>query len=191
MRRRYVLVPLLSLIVVINLLEEDKTKQDDRFTVPTVDSDELPDYYMKGMVLKHYDENGELQAKITSPTVSHYASQAQARMIEPEIILFGMNDRIWELDSEAGRIFDDTQDIALDKDVTIKLARTGDEVTDSDQISIVTQQLFYEYLAHRAFSQTEVGFKSVTAEGTAAGLLIDLNTELFELHNNVQIRFND
>jgi len=185
MRRRYVLVPLLSLIVVINLLEEDKQQKEDPFTVP-VDSDELPDYYMEQMVLKHYDENGILQAEISSPILSHYANQRQALMVEPVITLFGVNNQIWQLTSLEGRIFDQTQDIALKDNVNIKLGRSGEE-----QLQLVTQQLFYEFNAHRASSQTEVAFENSLAVGSASGLLIDLNTELFELHKNVEIRFND
>lgn len=185
MRRRYVFVPLLSMIVVYNLVYDEKKVKEDPFTVP-VDSDELPDYYMKQMTMKHYDDNGELQAVISSPTVSHYASQGQARMVEPTIKLFGVNEQTWQLSSVEGRIFDDTQDIALEDNVNIKLGRAEDE-----QLTLATQQLYYEFLAHRAWSQSRVDFSNAEASGTSAGLLIDLNTEMFELHNDVEIRFKN
>ena len=185
MRRRYVFVPLLSFIVVFNQLEDDKAVKEDPFTVP-VDSDELPDYYMEQMVMKHYDDNGELQAEISSPIVSHFANQKQARMTEPTIRLYGVAQQTWQLSSQEGRIFDETQDIALTDDVNIKLGKEGDE-----QLSLLTEQLYYEYLAHRAWSQSKVAFNNAEATGAAEGLLIDLNTEMFELHNDVEIRFKN
>ena len=120
MRRRYVLVPLLSIIIVLNLYQDEEAP-DDRLTVP-VNTNEAPDYYMERLNIKLFDEQGALQAEIKSPALSHYASQRQAEMDSPAITLYASQDHIWQIDSQKGRIIDDTQDIALEESVTNAVA---------------------------------------------------------------------
>ena len=129
------------------------------------------------------DDNGMLQAAINSPTLIHYASQAQAEMERPEITLFAVNDQVWNLQAAKGRILDESQDIALEQDVSIKLAKPG-----TNLVTFETDNLYYEFLAHRAWNESSVTFNRANARGSANGMLIDLNTETFQLQNQVEVR---
>jgi LPS export ABC transporter protein LptC len=116
--------------------------------------------------------------------LSHYPSQRQAEMAQPNITLYATNDQIWHISANKGRIIDQTQDIALHDQVRIELGKPN--VTN---LVLNTNNLFYEFAAHRAWNQNLVSFNREGTEGKADGLLIDLNTELFELHNNVEVRY--
>ena len=181
-RRRYVFVPLLSLIVITHLYNQDKTPVD-RLQVP-VDTNELPDYYMEGLEIRLFDDEGSLQANIISPSLIHYAGQKQAELDKPDIRLHAVNDQVWQIIANKGRILDVSQDIALEDSVSIKLGKPN-----TTSLLIETDNLYYEYLAHRAWNQNEVIFNRESASGRASGLLIDLNSEVFELHNNVEVRY--
>ena len=180
-RRRYIFVPLLLIIIITNVYQDEQS-QIERLQVP-VDTNELPDYYMEQLSIKLFDENGAIKAAIESPTLVHYASQAQAEMEMPEIKLYGLTDQVWNLRADKGRILDESQDIALEKNVTIDLAKS-----DTNQLNFATSNLYYEFLAHRAWNQSPVTFSRATAYGSANGLSIDLNTETFELQNQVEVR---
>ena len=134
-RRRYIFVPLLSVIIVSNLYK-DESSQVERLQVP-VDTNELPDYYMEQLSIKLFNDDGQLKAAIKSPTFIHYASQAQAEMEMPEIQLFALNDQVWNLQARKGRILDESQDIALEHDVTIELAKS-----DSTEMYALVQLLY-------------------------------------------------
>lgn len=180
-RRRFIFVPLLIVIIIANLYQDEQS-QVERLQVP-VDTNELPDYYMEQLSIKLFDDNGLLQAAIDSPTLIHYASQAQAEMERPEITLFAVNDQVWNLTAAKGRILDESQDIALDEDVLIQLEKPG-----TNLVTFETDNLYYEFLAHRAWNESKVTFNRTDARGSANGLLIDLNTETFELQNQVEVR---
>ena len=180
-RRRYIFVPLLSVIIVSNLYK-DESSQVERLQVP-VDTNELPDYYMEQLSIKLFNDDGQLKASIKSPTLIHYASQAQAEMEMPEIQLYALNDQVWNLQARKGRILDESQDIALERDVSIKLAKA-----DSNPLNFETTNLYYEFLAHRAWNDSPVTFSTALANGSANGMLINLDTETFELKNRVEVR---
>lgn len=182
MRRRYVLVPLLSIILITNIYQDDE-KPADKLTVP-VNTNESPDYYMEQLNIKLFDDSGQLQAIVNAPVLSHYASQGQAEMNNPDITLYATEEQIWHISSTKGRIVDQTQDIALEEQVTIELGKPN-----VINLTLNTNNLYYEFEAHRAWNQSLVEFVSAGASGQASGLLIDLNTEVFELHNNVEVRY--
>jgi len=180
-RRRFIFVPLLVIIILANLYQDEQS-QIERLQVP-VDTNELPDYYMEQLSIKLFDDNGMLQAAIESPTLIHYASQAQAEMERPEIKLFAVNDQVWHLQAAKGRILDESQDIALEQNVLINL-----EKPDANLLTFETENLYYEFLAHQAWNESPVTFNRANARGSANGLMINLNTETFELMNQVEVR---
>ncbi|MEL0035531.1 MAG: LPS export ABC transporter periplasmic protein LptC [Gammaproteobacteria bacterium] len=180
-RRRYIFVPLLVVIVVANLYK-DESSQIDRLQVP-VDTNELPDYYMEQLSIKLFNDDGQLKASINSPTLIHYASQSQAEIQEPEIQLYTVNNLMWNLQAVRGRILDESQDIALEQDVTISLSQEN-----NSPLNFTTNNLFYEFLAHRAWNDSPVTFATAVANGSANGMLINLDTETFELKNRVEVR---
>ena len=138
-RRRYIFVPLLAAIVVADLYK-DESSRIDRLQVP-VDTNELPDYYMEQLSIKLFNDDGQLKASINSPTLIHYASQSQAEIQEPEIQLYTVNNQMWNLQAVRGRILDESQDIALEQDVTISLSQDN-----NNPLNFTTNNLFYEFL---------------------------------------------
>jgi len=184
MRRRYVFVPLLTALVLLNLIEPSKTPVE-RFNVP-VDTAELPDYYMEQMAIKHYDEQGLLQAEISAPSFSHYLGQKQAHLVDPNIKLYTTNGDVWEVNAGKGRILDETQDLSLESGVQIQLGKPA-----GTEVLLITERVYYEFSEHRVWNQTPVVLDSSVAKGTALGMLIDLNTQKFELHRDVELSFKE
>ncbi len=180
-RRRFIFIPLLILIIVANMYQDEQS-QIERLQVP-VDTNELPDYYMEQLSIKLFDENGQLQAAIDSPTLVHYASQAQAEMERPDIKLFAIDNQIWNIQAAKGRILDESHDIALERNVNIRL-----ETPEKSLVNFETESLFYEFLAHRAWNDSPVTFSRANARGSANGLVIDLDSETFELMSQVEVR---
>ncbi|MCP3672888.1 MAG: LPS export ABC transporter periplasmic protein LptC [Gammaproteobacteria bacterium] len=173
------------LVLLLNDSFQDKKKPDVKVT-ETVSAELKPDYYAENLQLRVFNEQGGLQSSIKSNLLSHYVEYQQANIESPEITLYSVDGDIWIMNSTSGTIQDNTRNLSLLNDVTIK-------VSDSDEqqkMLLQTEELYFDVLEQSFWTDSPISAVSNSSSFAAIGLHMALKTEQLQLKEKVKIHYD-
>jgi len=132
--RYWPIVPLLLLA----LLARDWVEEapDDVVVEETIDMQQTQsDYYLEEFTSRKFDENGELQYRVTGESLLHYPEDDRSEITAPNVILLREGVR-WDITSTRGEMLREPDRFTLFGDVHLERA-TG----NNDSVSIRTERL--------------------------------------------------
>ncbi|WP_136679400.1 LPS export ABC transporter periplasmic protein LptC [Neptunomonas sp. XY-337] len=142
------------------------------------------DYFMRDTTAREFGTDGRLVQRLHATSLEHYPKQLQAQLAKPEITVFKANAKI-SAQSEKGTLFDNEDKLLLEEAVTVT-----HNPADNDSTQLDTSRLTLHHKRGIAETSAPVTFRSGQSITTATGMTVDYNTQISELHSNVEGTFH-
>jgi lipopolysaccharide export system protein LptC len=179
---------LLAVLLLIGYLAFS-LRSADAPVVISADSSSYPQFYIKNVETREFDENGQLSFALKSPLVTHYqvnsdaASEADYTLFNLPSVLFQREagDAPWETTAALGRSEDDNAQLLLSGNVMIKqFSETQGLLTiTTDELRIRTREQF-------AHTDKAVKMTSPKGQMEAIGMDADLANSQLQLRSQVK-----
>lgn len=174
-----------GLLVLAMLSREEAGKNQLRVPGTTDDTLARSDYYMEGVVSRHFDQHGHLSHVLSAPRIDHFLAEKRSRMQQPAISLIRADGTPYELHAALADAEHGTETVRLQQDVTLSRAGQGAVAP----LRMETEQLQIDLRARSAETPGPVRFVSSTGTVSATGLRANLVTEQIELLAKVQAHY--
>lgn len=174
-----------GLLVLTLLSREESGKNQLRLTGATDETLARSDYYMEGVVSRHFDSHGQLSHVLTAPRIDHFLAEKRSRMQQPVISLIRADGTPYELHAVLAEAEHGTETVQLQQNVSLSRAGQGAVAP----LRMETEQLQIDLRARSAETSGAVRFVSGTGTVSATGLRANLVTEQIELLAKVQAHY--
>ncbi|MFZ5843506.1 MAG: LPS export ABC transporter periplasmic protein LptC [Pseudomonadota bacterium] len=172
---------LVAVVVLLLLNREQSGKNQTELQQQTSDVAQS-DYYMEGVISRHFDANGKLSHVLQAPRIDYFLAQQQSLMQQPHIQLFGSDGTPWDVRA-AQAIAEHQQDtVTLREQVWLERGAQAGVAA----LRMETDQLTVKLSERRAHTDAPVRFRSSQGEVKAVGLTADFANE--KLHLLAQVK---
>jgi lipopolysaccharide export system protein LptC len=173
---------LVALIVLALLSREQSGKNQSSASVTAALQATRSDYYMEGVVSRHFDLNGQLSHVLIAPRIDHFQDQKRSLMQQPRIQLARPDGVPWEVSAELADAEHSSEKLTLRQQVS--LSRSA--VAGVAPLRMETDMLIVDMQARTADTSSTVHFSGANGKVSATGLRANLTTEQLELLSNVK-----
>ncbi len=139
------------------------------------------DYALEDFEMRGFDEKGALAIRLWAPRLTNEAATRIGRVQQPRVEVLH-EGRLWNIMAETATISDDQGQVFLGGDVRLERAGAPDlgplEVDSRDVTLVVDERI--------ARSASDVRMEDPAGELRARGFRIDMRTDEFQLHHDVQ-----
>lgn len=176
-------ITLVVALIVLTLLSREEAGQNQTATEARESLQQTrSDYFMEGVVSRHFDANGQLSHVLAAPRIEHFLDQHRSIMQQPHIQLTRPDGAPWEIRANRADADHPVGTIALEG--SVRLSRAGQNGLAALQME--TEQLQVDMQARLAETEGNVRFLSPGGEVTSTGLKADFAAEQLQLLSNVQ-----
>lgn len=183
--RVFTFIAACMLVWLLNDSFQDKEKPSISVT-EIVGTELKPDYYAENLQLREFNELGELQSSIKTNLLSHYVEQQQANLESPEIVMYSVDGDTWDINSRSGTIQDDTRNLRLQNDVTLKVSDSNEQ----QKMLLQTVEINFDVAEQSLWTDSPISAESGKSNFDAIGLHMDLKTEQFVLKEKVKFHYD-
>ena len=158
----------------------------DRISEITIEETQLnphePQYTMKTIIGKRFDEQGLLQEQLTSKQAWQLPNSDEVVFQNPDLQLFKQGEQIYHVQSQEARYNTQSRQVEFENDVVLTKA-----ADDNRPAGIVqTSRLTVNTITEQAFSDTPVNYRYGESHGTAGGFTYDHQQGLLNLPSRVK-----
>lgn len=133
------IIPLLLIVVLArDWVEEAPTSVVVEDTIDM--SQTRSDYYLEDFTTRKFDENGELQYRVSGSSLLHYPEDDRSEIIAPSVILRREGIR-WDITSIEGELLRNPDTLTLQGDVRLERTSRVEAAEFDDVVEIRTERL--------------------------------------------------
>lgn len=132
-------------------------------------SQALPDYVVKGLTARRFDEAGNLIEQLYSPKMIHFAKDNSSRFEKPEVRFFDDSQQSWQINANEGEAFSGHEKVILNQRVVIQ--QNADY--SNTPITILTSQLIVHPDKNQAETEAPITLKQPGMEVHSVGMQAD------------------
>lgn len=169
-------------LIVLALLSREQSGKNQSAAVFEALQESRSDYYMEGVVSRHFDAAGQLSHVLMAPRIDHYQDQKRSLMQQPRIQLARPDGAPWEVSAELADAEHSSEKLTLRQQVALSRAGSNNVAP----LRMETDSLIVDMQARTADTAAEVRFRSSNGHVSATGLRANLATEQLELLANVK-----
>ena len=173
---------LVALIVLALLNREQSGKNQSSAAMIAALQEARSDYYMEGVISRHYDVNGQLSHVLSAPRIDHFQDQRRSLMQQPHIQLARPDGIPWEVHAALADAEHSSDKLTLRQQVSLSRAA----VANVAPLRMETDTLRVDMQARTAETSSAVRFSSSYGSVSAIGLRANFSTEQLELLSNVE-----
>lgn len=172
-------------VVVLLLLSREQSGKNQS----VLDQQSLPvsrsDYYMEGVVSRHFDAGGNLSHVLHAPRIDYFLAEQRSLMQQPHIQLLRSDGAPWEVRAAEAEATHQQDTITLRNQVLLqRAAHAGVAALQMD-----TDTLTVNMSEHSAQTDAPVRFRSSQGEVSGVGLRADFANEQLHLLAQVKGRY--
>ncbi|NQD39026.1 LPS export ABC transporter periplasmic protein LptC [Permianibacter sp. IMCC34836] len=173
---------LVALVVLTVLNREQAGKNQPTAAMTEALQEARSDYYMEGIVSRHFDSAGQLSHVLTAPRIDHFQDQKRSQIQQPRIELVRADGKPWEVAAEFADAELGSDQLTLNKQVS--LSRAGSDGVPA--LRMETDTLTVDMNARTADTAARINFVSPNGRVSATGLHANLATEQLQLLADVK-----
>ena len=178
---------LLVAVVVLLLLNREQSGKNQTVLQQQEPEIAQSDYYMEGVVSRHFDVNGKLSHVLQAPRIDYFLAEQRSLMQQPHIQLLASDGTPWDVRAREA-IAEHQQDAVTLRDQVLleRIAPAG-----AATLRMETAQLTVNLSERRAHTDAPVRFRSNQGEVNAVGLTADFANEKLHLLAQVKGHYED
>lgn len=158
----------------------------DRISEITIEETQLnphePQYTMKTIIGKRFDEQGLLQEQLTSKQAWQLPNSDEVVFQNPDLQLFKQGEQIYHVQSQEARYNTQSRQVEFENDVLLTKAADANRPAGIVQ----TSRLTVNTVTEQAFSDAPVNYRYGESHGTAGGFTYDHQQGLLNLPSRVK-----
>ncbi len=176
---------LVAITVLVLLSREQAGKHLLETPVRVTLQESRSDYFMEGVVSRHFDQAGALSHVLSAPRIDYFIAEQRSVMQQPHIQLARDSGEPWQLRADHADAIHQTEQVLLNGNVSLNRASGSGAVA----LRMETSQLSVNMQARSASTDAEVRFTSPGGYVKATGLRADFTTEQLQLLAQVEGRY--
>jgi LPS export ABC transporter protein LptC len=148
------------------------------------------DYFMVGVDMKQYDQQGILTNKLIAEKMEHLINDDTSVLTKPLIVFNHSSDSEWRLSSHTGKLMQGNQIIQLQQ--SVKMINFQKITTDLDlqqKTKIATESLAIDLRKRNASTEAVVTISDSNFRTKSTGLDINFEDQIIQLRSNVTTEF--
>ncbi len=140
-----------------------------------------PDYFLRQSTSTEFDEQGQLEFRLSSDAVEHNPKDDSAQLQSPRFKLYKDGSLNWTVNARFGVISGDRERLDLEQRVVVS-SRDGETVLKTPRLTLFPEQKLAE-------TDKPVTLRNPNGFTRSIGLTADLNTERIDLLQQVRSQF--